>query len=97
MSMSFFRDEPAEVKTHKKEFLEQMNRLIPWSEWVGLMKPCHYKGERGNKPYDPELMLRIHVLQMVYGVADMAVAAEAIDSRCARCDRCSRPDGGNGR
>ena len=97
MSMSFFRDEPAEVKTHKKEFLEQMDRLIPWSEWVELMKPCHYKGERGNKPYDPELMLRIHVLQMVYSVADMAVAAEVIGSQCARCDRCSRPDGGNGR
>ena len=40
-----------------------------------------YKGERGNKPYDLELMLRIYVLQMVYNVVDMAVAAEVIDSR----------------
>ena len=75
MSMSFFTDELSEVKTHKKEFLEQMNRLIPWGEWVKLVKPCYYKGERGNKPYDLELMLRIYVLQMVYNVADMAVAA----------------------
>ena len=81
MSMSFFTDELSEVKTHKKEFLEQMNRLIPWGEWVELVKPCYYKGERGNKPYDLELMLRIYVLQMVYNVADMAVAAEVIDSR----------------
>ena len=81
MSMSFFTDELAEVKTHKKEFLEQMNQLIPWSEWVAMIKPCYYKGERGNKPYDLELMLRIYVLQMVYNVADMAVAAEVIDSR----------------
>ncbi len=81
MSMSFFTDELAEVKTHKKEFLEQMNQLIPWSEWVGMIKPHYYKGERGNKPYDLELMLRIYVLQMVYNVADMAVAAEVIDSR----------------
>ena len=81
MSMSFFTDELSEVKTHKKEFLEQMNRLIPWGEWVKLVKPCYYKGERGNKPYDLELMLRIYVLQMVYNVADMAVAAEVIDSR----------------
>ena len=81
MSMSFFTDELAEVKTHKKEFLRQMNQLIPWSEWVAMIKPCYYKGERGNKPYELELMLRIYVLQMVYNVADMAVAAEVIDSR----------------
>ena len=81
MSMSFFTDELAEVKTHKKDFLGQMNQLIPWSEWVVMIRPCYYKGERGNKPYDLELMLRIYVLQMVYNVADMAVAAEVIDSR----------------
>ena len=81
MSMSFFTDELAEVKTHKKDFLGQMNQLIPWSEWVAMIKPCYYKGERGNKPYDLELMLRIYVLQMVYNVADMAVAAEVIDSQ----------------
>ena len=81
MSMSFFTDELAEVKTHKKEFLGQMNQLIPWSEWVAMIKPCYYKGERGNKPFDLELMLRIYVLQMVYNLADMAVAAEVIDSR----------------
>ena len=68
--MSFFTDELAEVKTHKKEFLSQMDQLMPWSEWVGMIKPCYYKGERGNKPYDLELMLRIYVLQMVYNAAD---------------------------
>ena len=46
-----------------------------------MIRPCYYKGERGNKPYGLELMLRIYVLQMVYNVADMAVAAEVIDSR----------------
>ena len=81
MSMSFFTDELAEVKTHKKDFLGQMNQLIPWSEWVAMIRPCYYKGARGNKPCGLELMLRIYVLQMVYNVADMAVAAEVIDSR----------------
>ena len=32
--MSFWQDELAEVKTHKKEFLAQMNRLVLWGEWV---------------------------------------------------------------
>ena len=34
-----------------------MEKLIPWSEWVGIAQPHYYKGERGNKPYDLELML----------------------------------------
>ena len=59
MTMSFWRDELAEVRTHKKEFLEQMDRLVPWGDWEAKIKPHYYKGERGNKPYDLGLMLRI--------------------------------------
>ena len=33
LSMSFFEDELAGAKTNKKEFLEQIDRLIPWGEW----------------------------------------------------------------
>ena len=57
LTMSFWQDELSEVKTHKKEFLEQMDRLVPWGEWVKKIQPHYYKGERGNKPYDLELML----------------------------------------
>jgi len=81
MTMSFWTDELAEVRTHKKEFLEQMDRLVPWGEWVKKIQPHYYKGERGNKPYDLELMLRIYVLQNLYDLADMAVMNEIIDSR----------------
>ena len=81
MSLSAFSDELAQVRTKKKEFLEQMNRIIPWGEWIALIQPCYYKGERGNKPYDLELMLRIYMLQNLYDLADEATVAEVIDSR----------------
>ena len=81
MSLSAFTDELAQVRTKKKEFLEQMNRIIPWGEWIALIQPCYYKGERGNKPYDLELMLRIYMLQNLYDLADEATVAEVIDSR----------------
>ena len=81
MTMSFWQDELSEVKTHKKEFLEQIDRLVPWGEWVKKIQPHYYKGERGNKPYDLELMLRIYVLQNLYNLADMAAMNEIIDSR----------------
>ena len=81
LTMSFWQDELSEVRTHKKEFLEQMDRLVPWGEWVKKIQPHYYKGERGNKPYDLELMLRIYVLQNLYNLADMAAMNEIIDSR----------------
>ena len=81
MSLSAFTDELAQVRTKKKEFLEQINRIIPWGEWITLIQPCYYKGERGNKPYDLELMLRIYMLQNLYDLSDEGTVAEVIDSR----------------
>ena len=79
--MSAFSDELANVRTHKKEFLAQIERIVPWGEWKALIKPHYYKGERGNKPYDLERMLRIYLIQNLYDLSDMATVAEVIDSR----------------
>ena len=74
-------DELAQVRTKKKEFLAQIDRIIPWGKWIALMRPCYYKGERGNKPYDLERMLRIYMIQNLYNLSDTASVAEVIDSR----------------
>lgn len=74
-------DELEQIKTSKKEFLEKIEGIIPWNEWIEIIKPCYYKGERGNKPYDLELMLRINILQNLYDLSDMKVMTEVIDSR----------------
>jgi Transposase and inactivated derivatives, IS5 family len=81
ITLSGLTDELAQAKTRKKEFLEQMERIIPWEEWKGIIKPYYYAGERGNKPFELETMLRIHLLQELYDLADMAVMNEVIDSR----------------
>ncbi|MEE1281167.1 MAG: transposase, partial [Acutalibacteraceae bacterium] len=81
MTLSYFNDELAQAQTSKKTFLEQIERIIPWGQWLKIIKPCYYKGERGNKPYDLELMLRIHILQNLYDLSDMRVMTEVIDSR----------------
>ena len=81
ISLSSLSDELAQVRTKKKEFLAQIERIIPWGEWLALIKPCYYKGERGNQPYPLELMLRLYVLQNLYNLSDMATVTEAIDSR----------------
>ena len=37
-----------------------------------MIQPHYYKGERGNKPYDLELMLRIYLVQNLYNLSDMS-------------------------
>ena len=81
MSLSGLMDELSQARTKKKEFLEQMDQLIPWAKWVEEIRPCYYKGERGNKPYEIELMLRLYVLQNLYTLSDEGTVAEVIDSR----------------
>ena len=81
ISLSNLEDELSQVRTKKKEFLEQIERIVPWNEWVAMIKPCYYKGERGNKPYDLELMLRLYLIQNLYNLADEATVAEVTDSR----------------
>ena len=66
ISLSNLEDELSQVRTKKKEFLEQIERIVPWNEWVAMIKPCYYKGERGNKPYELELMLRLYLIQNLW-------------------------------
>ena len=73
LTFSLISDELAQAKTSKKEFLEKIERIIPFAEWIEIIKPCYYKGEHGNKPYDLELMLRIYLLQNLYDLSDMKV------------------------
>ncbi len=58
-----------------------MDSLIPWQDWVSIIDPIYYEGKVGQKPYPIELMLRIHILQNFYDLADMAVMHEILDSR----------------
>lgn len=69
------------MRTKKKRFLERIEKIVPWEEWKAIIKPCYYKGERRNKPYCPELMLRLYLLQNLYDLSDEATVVEAIDSR----------------
>jgi hypothetical protein len=39
ITMSTLRDELLQVKTNKSEFLEQIERIIPWGAWQGIIKP----------------------------------------------------------
>lgn len=81
LSLSALSDELSQVLTKKREFLDEIERIVPWEKWISIIKPYYYKGERGNEPYDLERMLRIYLVQNLYNLSDMAAVAEVIDSR----------------
>ena len=70
-----------------------MDQIIPWAVIIALVQPFYYKGERGNKPYPLELMLRIFIHQNLYDLADMKVMYEVLDSRAFSAFSCiNSPD-----
>ena len=43
MTIRAISDELAHLRTKKKEFLAQTERIVPWKEWVAMIQPCYYK------------------------------------------------------
>jgi len=74
-------DPMSNAMTHKKEFLAQINRLVPWDAWLALLRPHYYEGRRGQKPYPEAVMLRIFILQNLYDLSDMGLSDALLDSR----------------
>ena len=46
----------------REEFLEIMDEIIPWDEWVSVIRPCYPMGKRGRPPMGIEKMLRMYLL-----------------------------------
>ena len=51
-------------KTKREEFLEMMDKVIPWEEWVCIIKPYYPEGKRGRPTRGIETMLRMYFLQI---------------------------------
>jgi IS5 family transposase len=60
-------------RTRKREFLEQMNAVIPWSSLAKVVEPHYPKGLMGRSPMPLEVMLRVHFMQQWFGLSDPAM------------------------
>ena len=67
-------------RTRKREFLEQMERVVPWSELTSLIE-AHYtkKSSVGRPPFALASMLRIHFLQQWFALSDPAMEEALFD------------------
>lgn len=71
-------------KTKREEFLEIMDEIIPWDEWVGVIKPYYPNGKRGRPPMGIEKMLRMYLLQIWFNLSDPATEDSIYDSYAMR-------------
>ena len=60
-------------KTRKREFLEEMERVVPWAVLVQIVERHYPKAKTGRPPFGIQTMLRIHYLQQWFGLSDPAM------------------------
>lgn len=60
-------------RTRRREFLGEMERVVPWSDLVALVAPYMPEGRRGRPPFSAETMLRIHFMQQWFNLSDPAM------------------------
>ena len=66
--------------TKREEFLDIMEEIIPWEEWVEYVSPYYPDGKRGRPTKGIETMLRMYLLQVWFNLSDEGVEDAIYDS-----------------
>jgi transposase, IS5 family len=67
-------------KTRKREFLGQMQEVVPWAALVELIAPYYPEGKTGRPPFSLETMLRVHFMQQWFTLSDPAMEEAFFDT-----------------
>ena len=60
-------------RTRKREFLSQMDRVMPWGDLVAVVSPYTRESKTGRPPFAVLTMLRIHFMQQWFTLSDPAM------------------------
>jgi transposase, IS5 family len=66
--------------TRRSEFLNRMDKIIPWNKIIDLIKPFYYNNKTGRKATELETILRMYFLQNWFSLSDGAIEDEIYDS-----------------
>jgi len=66
-------------RTKREDFLDSMNAIVPWAALCAVIEPHYPKAGNGRPPIGLERMLRIHLLQHWFNLADNAVEEALYD------------------
>jgi len=71
--------------TRREQFLDDMERVVPWEDLCALIDPFYPKPPgAGRRPVGLDRMLRIHFLQHWFNLSDPAAEEALYDSRAMR-------------
>jgi len=71
-------------KTRREEFLEMMDKILPWKSFIEMIEPYYYKGKYGRPPKGIETMLRMYFLQVWFSLSDELAEDGIYDSYAMR-------------
>ena len=61
-----------------------MEEIIPWSNWVEMIRPYYFANKRGLKPIGIEIMLRMYLMQIWFNLSDEGIEDSIYDSYAMR-------------
>lgn len=71
-------------RTQRERFLDTMEEIIPWEEWVAMIAPHYPNGRRGRPTKGIEKMLRMYLLQCWFNLSDEGTEDAIYDSYAMR-------------
>ena len=60
-------------RTKREDFLDAMDKMILWENWVEIIKPFYPDGKRGRRPVGIETMLRMYLMQHWFNLSDVRI------------------------
>ena len=67
-------------KSRRELFLDEMERIVPWSELLSLVRPHYAKAGNGRRPVGLEIMLRVYFVQQWFNLSDPGVEETLYES-----------------
>ena len=64
----------------REEFLNTMDKILPWEDWVAMIEPYYYHNKVGRPPVGIEKMLRMYLLQCWFNLSDEGLEDAIYDS-----------------
>ena len=71
-------------KSRRELFLDEMDKIVPWSGLVALVEPHYPKGDNGRPPVGLERMLRLYFLQQWFNLSDPGLEDALYESAALR-------------
>lgn len=71
-------------KTKREQFLDMMDKIVPWDQWIEIIKPYYPNSKRGRPAKGIEIMLRMYLMQNWFNLSDEGIEDAIYDSYAMR-------------